>query len=89
MKYTRAILDAIHNGELNNAEYTETDIFRLRIPTAVTGVPSEILNPAESWKNKQDYKSNLLSLASLFAKNFSKYQNEKSDRLLKGGPQIK
>ena len=88
IKHTRAIIDAIHSGELEKAEYTETDIFKLKIPKAVSGVPTEILDPAKSWTNKADFDHNLVALAKSFKKNFEKYKNEKSDRLLAGGPQL-
>jgi len=45
LSYTRKIIDAIHSGSLLNAEYKKTEIFGLQIPTAVDGVPSEILDP--------------------------------------------
>jgi len=88
IKYTRAIIDAIHSGELEKAEFKETDVFKLRIPTAVTGVPSEILDPSQSWRDKEDFRTSLQKLATDFINNFGKYKNEKSDRLLAGGPQI-
>jgi len=45
LSYTRKIIDAIHSGNLLNAEYKKTQIFGLEIPTEVDGVPSEILDP--------------------------------------------
>lgn len=88
MKHTRKIIDAIHSGELEKAEYTETEIFKLQIPKAVTGVPTEILDPSKSWANKEEFKTTLTNLAHEFNKNFDKYKNEKSERLLSGGPQL-
>lgn len=73
---------------MDKAEYTTTDVFNFRIPTAVSNVPSEILDPAKSWTNKAEFKKSLNSLAESFQKNFKKYKNEKSDRLLPGGPQL-
>jgi len=88
LKHTRAIIDAIHSGELEKAEYTETEIFKLKIPKGISGVPAEILDPAKSWKDKEEYKTSLSTLASLFVKNFNNYKNEKTERLLAGGPSI-
>ena len=45
LAYTRKIIDAIHSGTLLNANYTKTEVFGLEIPTAIEGVPSEILDP--------------------------------------------
>ena len=89
LKFTRAIIDAIHNGELDKAEYEETDVFQLQVPTNVTGVPSDILNPSKSWKDKAEFKSSLTKLAEEFVLNFDKFTNEKSTRFISGGPKLK
>ena len=86
MKYTRAIINAIHNGELEKAEFEETEVFKLMIPKGVTKVPSEILDPSKSWANKEEFKTALNVLASEFRKNFDKYKSDNSARLLEGGP---
>lgn len=44
-KYTRAMLDAVHNGELAKAEYETYDVFNLQIPKKCKNVPDELLNP--------------------------------------------
>lgn len=89
IKHTRAIIDAIHSGELDKAEYTETDVFKLKIPKGVSGVPSEILDPSKSWKDQADFNTSLRNLGSQFVKNFEKYKTAKSERLIVGGPQLK
>lgn len=48
LPYTRKIIDAIHSGSLLNAEYKKTEVFGLEIPTAIEGVPSEILDPVNT-----------------------------------------
>ncbi|KAL5078339.1 hypothetical protein RYX36_017323 [Vicia faba] len=48
LSYTRKIIDAIHNGSLLKAEYKKSNIFGLETPTAVEGVPSEILDPVNA-----------------------------------------
>src|SRR3954454_142966 len=64
LKYTRAILDAIHSGELAKAEYEVYEIFNLQVPTSVTGVPSEILNPQKSWSvGEADFNIEVAKLA--------------------------
>jgi phosphoenolpyruvate carboxykinase (ATP) len=49
LKYTRAILDAIHSGELAKAEYEVTPIFGLHVPKKCTGVPDDMLHPERVW----------------------------------------
>ncbi|KAI3962823.1 hypothetical protein MKW92_033427 [Papaver armeniacum] len=75
LAYTRKIIDAIHSGSLLEATYTETGVFGLEIPTAVEGVPSEILDPINLWADKQAYKDTLLKLAGLFRNNFDGFTN--------------
>jgi len=53
--HTRAILDAIHDGSLLNEEYENMPIFNLQIPKNIKGVPKQILNPRDSWRNKKNY----------------------------------
>ncbi|KAH0538000.1 hypothetical protein FGG08_005361 [Glutinoglossum americanum] len=89
LKYTRAILDAIHSGELAKAEYEVYDTFNLFVPTAVTGVPSELLNPKKSWTTgESDFKEEVTKLGTLFVENFKKYSDEATPEVIKAGPVI-
>lgn len=90
MKYTRAILDAIHSGELATVEYETYETFSLHVPTSCTGVPSELLNPKRSWNGKADFKEEVIKLGVLFAKNFDKYADEATPEVIKAGkPDLK
>ncbi|CAL5226852.1 g9718 [Coccomyxa viridis] len=73
LRYTRAIINAIHSGELSSAQTTTTPIFSLHVPTTCSGVPTEILNPASQWKNKGEFDSTIGHLAELYLDNFKKY----------------
>ncbi|KAJ1379645.1 Phosphoenolpyruvate carboxykinase, ATP-utilizing [Sesbania bispinosa] len=77
LAYTRKIIDAIHSGSLLDAKYTKTEVFGLEIPTAIDGVPSEILDPINTWSDKKAYQDILLKLASLFKKNFDGFMTYK------------
>ncbi|KAI9779174.1 MAG: Protein kinase C-like 1 [Geoglossum umbratile] len=89
LKYTRAIVDAIHSGELIKAEYEVYSTFNLQVPTSVTGVPAEILNPQRSWKlGEADFKQELAKLAKLFMENFKKYEDEATPDVVKAGPVV-
>lgn len=88
LKYTRAILDAIHSGELAKAKYETYETFNLSVPTSCTGVPSELLNPAKSWTGAADFKDEVTKLGSLFVENFKKYADEATEEVIKAGPQI-
>lgn len=85
--YTRAIITAILKGELDNAKYEKTSIFNLSIPTACEGVPSKLLNPVNTWSNKNAFEDKAIHLANLFIDNFKKYSSEASDDVLAASPQ--
>ncbi|KAG0490230.1 hypothetical protein HPP92_007093 [Vanilla planifolia] len=72
---TRRIIDAIHTGKLLDVTYRKTDVFGLEIPTAVDGIPLEILDPMNAWEDKQAYGETLLKLGGLFKKNFDVFAN--------------
>ncbi|XP_074585287.1 phosphoenolpyruvate carboxykinase (ATP) 1-like [Curcuma longa] len=91
--YTRKIIDAIHSGSLLNVNYKKTEVFGLEIPTEIEGVPSEILDPINTWAEKEHYKETLLKLAGLFRKNFEVFANYKigqdgklTEEILAAGP---
>jgi phosphoenolpyruvate carboxykinase (ATP) len=78
---------AIHSGELAKAEYEVYPQFNLSIPKAVTGVPSEILNPAKTWTGTaESYKVTLAKLSHLFTENFKAYADKAHPEILAAGP---
>ncbi|KAG7191671.1 Protein kinase C-like 1 [Scheffersomyces spartinae] len=87
LKYTRAILDAIHGGQLSSAEYEQFPVFNLNIPKAVPNVPAEILNPASAWTEGGDsFKSEVSKLAGKFQENFKTYADQCTDNVKAAGP---
>jgi phosphoenolpyruvate carboxykinase (ATP) len=87
LKYTRAILDAIHSGELAQSEYETYETFNLQVPTSCPGVPDELLNPAKSWTGTADFKGEVNKLGVLFNENFKKYADEATAEVIAAGPQ--
>jgi phosphoenolpyruvate carboxykinase (ATP) len=73
LKNTRAIIDAIHSGELAKAKTARDPVFGFDIVVECPGVPSEILQPRESWADKSAYDATAKKLAALFNKNFETY----------------
>lgn len=55
LKYTRAIIDAIHSGELIKAQTQTFPIFNLKVPVSCTGVPNDLLMPVNTWADKRKY----------------------------------
>ena len=68
LKHTRAILDAIHSGELDKAPCVSTPVFGLQVPQACSGVPPEVLMPDSAWKEKAEFRAKLNRLGAMFAK---------------------
>ena len=88
LKYTRAILDAIHSGELAKVEFENYETFNLQVPKTCPNVPSELLNPKTSWTGTADFKEEVTKLGELFNENFKKYSDEATPEVIAAGPQI-
>jgi phosphoenolpyruvate carboxykinase (ATP) len=86
--YTRAMITAALNGELDNIEFETHPIFGMHIPTSCKDVPTEILNPKNTWANKTAYDETAKKLASMFIHNFEKYLAEVDDEILAAAPKI-
>jgi phosphoenolpyruvate carboxykinase (ATP) len=84
LAYTRAFITAILDGSLRNANYVEHPIFGLHMPTSASGVPDEVLNPRNTWKDKAAYDEKAKALAKLFRGNDGKYKI--SDAVRAAGP---
>jgi len=88
LKYTRAILDAVHSGELAKVEYENYETFNLSVPKTCPGVPDELLNPAKAWTGSADFKEEVKKLGTLFNENFQKYADEATDDVKAAGPVV-
>jgi len=86
IKHTRAIIDAIHSGDLKKAPTTTLPIFNLEHPTHIAGVPDDILIPYKSWGNSEAYMKQLEGLAEKFLANFKNYESECSEEVKQGRP---
>ncbi|MBK4716091.1 phosphoenolpyruvate carboxykinase (ATP) [Tenebrionibacter intestinalis] len=89
IKDTRAIIDAILEGALDDAETFTLPLFNLAIPTALPGVDPSILDPRNTWPSAQAWQEKASHLANLFVDNFSKYTDTPAGRaLISAGPQL-
>lgn len=88
LRYTRAIIDAIHDGSLNNAAFVTDPIFGLAIPTSCPNVPDEVLIPKNTWQDAAAYQAQAQKLANLFIKNFEKYKAGSSAAIINAGPKL-
>ena len=88
LKYTRALITSALSGDLNNSTFETLPIFNFQIPTNVEGVPSEILNPRNTWEDKAAYDAKATELAVKFNDNFKKYASQASAEILAAAPKV-
>ena len=86
--HTRAIVNAIHGGTLANAKTEKDPVFGLEVLTECPGVPSEILNPRNTWADKSAYDAAAKKLATLFRENFKTYEKGVSPEVRAARPAI-
>ena len=86
LKYTRAMITAALNGELDNVEFETHPIFGMQMPKTCPNVPREILHPRYTWANRDDYDKAAKKLAQMFITNFEKYAPGISDEILAAAP---
>jgi phosphoenolpyruvate carboxykinase (ATP) len=75
LEYTRAIVNAVLAGELDNVTTHTHPVFGLAIPNEIRGVPSKVLNPRETWADTRAYDAQAKKLAGMFRANFEKFGN--------------
>lgn len=88
LSYTRAMITAAMTGKLDTVTFQTQPIFELSIPTSCEGVPTEILNPKDTWEDKTKFDETANNLASQFVKNFSKFESETSEAILSAAPKV-
>jgi phosphoenolpyruvate carboxykinase (ATP) len=89
LKYTRALVTAALEGSLEKAEFITHEQFGLAMPKACPGVPTEILNPRNTWRDTDAYDQAANHLANAFMQNFEKYADCATDEMLAGAPKLK
>ena len=89
IKDTRGIIDAILNGDINNAPTKTIPYFNFEVPTELTGVDTGILDPRDTYADAAQWEEKAKDLAARFIKNFAKYEgNEAGKALVAAGPQL-
>jgi len=84
--YTRAMVNAALDGDLNNVEYETDPIFGLEIPQSCSNVPDEVLNPKNTWTDKAAYDVQAKKLAGMFVENFKQFEDQVSDEIKSAAP---
>lgn len=88
LRYTRAIIDAIHHGDFDNVDWNNFESFDLQVPASCPNVPSEILMPKNTWDDKSAYDVTLAKLVGLFQKNFKQFEALTNESIVAAGPAL-
>ncbi|MCL8008857.1 phosphoenolpyruvate carboxykinase (ATP) [Gelidibacter japonicus] len=90
LKYTRAMINAVLNGDLGLYDYDHYHIhsvFGVAQPRSCPGVPTEVLSPRTTWNNDEAYYTMAFKLTNAFRENFKKFESFASEEIRRGGPQ--
>lgn len=88
LPYTRAMITAALDGKLDNVDYEAHPVFGMLMPKDCPGVPAEVLNPRNTWQDKNAYDEKSKDLAQQFVKNFEKYASGVSEEILAAAPKV-
>ena len=86
--YTRDMITAALTGKLDKVDYSTLPLFELEFQTTCEGVPSELLNPRNTWADSSNYDETANNLAAKFVKNFEKFAQETSPEILAAAPKV-
>ena len=86
LRYTRALVTAALSGELEKAEFVHNERFNVDVPQSCPDVPAEIMNPRDTWADKEAYDKAALDLAKMFRDNFSTKYPDMPANIADAGP---
>ncbi len=86
LAYTRRMVSAILEDELDGADFVEDPVFGLAVPRKVEGVPPEVLRPRDTWASGDDYDAQAAKLAGMFRQNFKQFESGVSADVIDAGP---
>ncbi|WP_340105688.1 phosphoenolpyruvate carboxykinase (ATP) [Rhodohalobacter sp. 8-1] len=87
LAHTRKMLSEALSGHLDHVEYNEEPVFGLAIPSKITSIPSDILNPKNTWEDKDAYDNKANELADMFTENFNQFKERASKEIIEAGPE--
>ncbi|MGB5273699.1 MAG: phosphoenolpyruvate carboxykinase (ATP), partial [Flavobacteriaceae bacterium] len=89
LKYTRAMIDAIHQKQFDDVAFVKDEAFGFQIPMSCPNVPSELLLPRNTWDDKEKYQEVKNKLITLFNENFKQFEANVNFEILEAGPKHK
>ena len=88
LKYTRTMITAALNGKLDNVDFIQHPVFGLNMPVSCENVPNEVLNPRNTWDDKEAYDKKAMELAISFKENFKKFEEFANTEIMEGAPLV-
>ena len=88
IKATRALLNAALDGSLNNATFRKDPNFGFDVPVAVPGVDTSILDPRNTWADKDEYDRTAAKLVDLFVENFAQFAEHVDEGVRQAAPKV-
>jgi phosphoenolpyruvate carboxykinase (ATP) len=89
LAHTRAMVTAVLSGALDRAEFVTDPVFGIEVPTAVPGVPGEVLAPRNTWADRGAYDAQAKKLAEMFRKNFAAFASQVPGAVAQAGPTVR
>jgi phosphoenolpyruvate carboxykinase (ATP) len=86
--YTRAMVSAALDGQLDNVDTVSDPVFGIEVPVAVPGVPNDVLDPRSTWADQAAYDAQAKKLAGMFIENFKNFAEKVSEEVKAAGPKI-
>jgi len=86
IKVTRALLNAALDGSLKNVEFRTDPNFGFQVPVSVPGVDAQILNPRETWADKDAYDTQAQKLVQMFIENFAQFESHVDEGVRQAAP---
>ncbi len=88
LRYTRAMITAALNGQLDNVKFIEHPVFGVLIPTTCPEVPDSVLNPRDTWNDATAYDAKANDLARKFNNNFKQFESQANKEILSAAPKV-
>ena len=89
LPYTRSLITQALDGSLDKGDFVKDDFFDMEIPVSANDVPSEILNPINTWNSKEAYAKTANRLIKSFERNFEQFKEACSEDIREAAPKVK
>ena len=86
LKVTRGLINGALNGSLEKVKFEKHPVFGVLVPTDLDGVPNEVLNPRDTWADKDAYDQSAKKLAEAFKENFKIFEKETASEIVEAAP---